>query len=187
MRRSLIIARVCLIAGSVLVWGASGAQSVPHQHQTMNEAQKKRQAFLFMGLKMFVEVSSAETKGATAVVRVFVPAGAGAAPHVHSREDEVFTIVRGHYRFRHGDEEIDAPAGTTIFLPRGELHTFRNIGPEPGEHVLTLIPGGLEKLFREISAADLQMPRDKARLAEMAAKYGVRFLPPEALPLSASH
>ena len=115
MRLSLIIARVCLIAGSVLVCSASGAQSVPHQHQTMNEAQKKRQAFPFMGLKMFVEASSAETKGAAAVVRVFVPAGADAAPHVHTREDEVFTIVRGHYRFRHGDEEMDAPAGTTIF------------------------------------------------------------------------
>ncbi|HEX5005668.1 MAG TPA: cupin domain-containing protein, partial [Hyphomonadaceae bacterium] len=141
------------------------------------------QAFRFLALKMFVEIESDDTKGAVGVVRVFVPPGAGAAPHVHSREDEVFTVVRGHYRFRHGDQVMDAPAGTVVFLPRGIPHTFRNVSDEPGEHVLTLIPGGLEKCFREVSAAGLQMPGDKAKIDEIVAKYGLTNLPPSSLPL----
>jgi mannose-6-phosphate isomerase-like protein (cupin superfamily) len=103
---------------------------------------------------------------------------------VHSREDEVSTGVRGHYRFRHGDVELDAPAGTTVYMPKGEPHVFNNIGTEPGEHLATLIPGGLEKMFREVSAAGLQMQRDNAKLDEFFAKYGLKRLPPSSLPLS---
>ena len=172
---------------SALFFGSAGAgqaQPAGHQHQTLSSAQKEQQAFNFLDLKMFVEVDSDDTKGAIAVVRVFVPPGAGPAPHVHSREDEFFTVVRGRYRFRHGDEEMDAPPGSTIFMTRGISHVFRNVSDEPGEHVLTLSPGGLEKLFREVSAAQLQMPRDKAQYDALCAKYGLRNLPPDSLPLS---
>jgi len=166
------------------VGAEAGAQGASHAHRSVSAAEKERLAFKFQALRMFVEVDSDNTKGSVAVVRVYVPPGAGAAPHVHSREDEVFQVVRGHYRFRHGDEEIDAPAGATIFMPRGIPHTFRNVGDEPGEHLVTLVPGGLEKLFREVSAAGLEAPRDSARLAAMSARYGLRLLPPDALPLS---
>ena len=155
-----------------------------HPHPAANAAQKERDAFPFLALKMYVEVDSDDTEGRVAVVRVFVPPGAGAAPHVHSREDEFFTVLRGHYRFRHGDQEVDAPAGTTLFLRRDIPHTFRNVGDAPGEHLVTLVPGGLEKMFREVSTAGVRMPADKARYDEIAAKYGMRNLPPDSLPLT---
>ena len=172
---------------SALLFGSAGtgqAQPASHQHQTLSSSQKEQQAFKFLDLKMFVEVDSDDTKGAIAVVRVFVPPGAGPAPHVHSREDEFFTVVRGRYQFRHGDEQVDAPPGSTIFMTRGIPHVFRNVSDQPGEHVLTLVPGGLEKLFREVSAAQLQMPRDKAKYDALCAKYGLRNLSPDSLPLS---
>lgn len=172
---------------SALVFGsavAGQAQPSSHQHTALSASQKQDQAFNFLDLKMFIEVDSDDTKGAIAVVRVFVPPGAGPAPHVHSREDEFFTVLRGHYRFRHGDAEVDAPAGSTIFMPRGIPHVFRNVGDEPGEHLLTLSPGGLEKLFREVSVAQLQMPRDKAKYDAVCAKYGLQNLPPGSLALS---
>src|SRR5687768_12983639 len=124
-----VVAAGLLLAGcqSAAVHGSGVAQS-------LSSAQKEQQAFQFQALKMFVEVDSDDTKGAVATVRIFVPPGAGAAPHVHSREDEVFLVVRGHYRFRHGDHEVDAPEGTTVYMPKGVPHTFRNVGKEPGEH-----------------------------------------------------
>jgi mannose-6-phosphate isomerase-like protein (cupin superfamily) len=187
MKTARITRRGAAAGVSALVVGAAGAgqaQPAEHQGQTLSSVRKEQQGFDFLALKMFVEVDSDETKGAVAVVRVFVPPGAGAAPHVHAREDEIHTIVRGHYRYRHGDEEMDAPPGTTIFMPRGVPHTFRNVGDEPGEHEVTLVPGGLEKAFRDVSAAGLQMPRDKAKYDEISARYGVRNLPPDSLPLS---
>lgn len=82
--------------------------------------------------------------------------------------------------------EVDAPAGTVVFLKRGEPHTFRNISQEPGEHTVTLVPGGLENFFREVSENGVQMPRDSAKRSEIGNKYGLTHLPPAALPLSES-
>lgn len=178
-RRSFLLA-----AGALSTTPLTRAQQDDHAHQVLTHEEKERQAFPMLALRMFVEVDSADTSGAVAVVRVFVPAGAGAAPHMHSREDEVFEVVRGHYRFRHGDQQVDAPAGSVVFLPRGIPHTFSTVSDEPGEHTLTIVPGGLEKMFREISDAGIQLPRDAAKNAELAAKYGVTLLPPDALPLS---
>jgi hypothetical protein len=105
---------------------------------------------------------------------------------VHSREDEIHTVLRGHYRYRHGDVEIDAPAGTVIFMPRNSPHVFRNVGDEPGEHLVQLLPGGMENMFRDVSAAGVQMPRDSAKYDEICARYGLKNLPRSALPLSES-
>jgi mannose-6-phosphate isomerase-like protein (cupin superfamily) len=180
-RRSAVAGMSAVFVGST---GTAQSETTAHRHRASGSAQKEQQGFKFLALKMFVEVDSDDTMGSIAVVRVFVPPGAGAAPHVHSREDEVHAVVRGHYRYRHGDEEVDAPAGTVIYMPRGIPHTFRNIGDQPGEHLLTIIPGGLEKLFQEASAAQVRLPQDKARYDELSAKYGVRNLPPDALPFS---
>jgi mannose-6-phosphate isomerase-like protein (cupin superfamily) len=133
---------------------------------------------------MFIEVDSDKTNGTIAVVRGFAPPNHGPPPHMHTREDEIFVIVRGHYRFRHGSEEIDAPAGTVLFMPRNLPHMFRNIGDEPGEHLLVIVPGGLEKMFREISDAKIELPRDLAKLQEISAKYGIKGVPPGSMPLS---
>lgn len=164
--------------------GAAQGQTTSSSQGGLSSAEKERQAFRFLNLKMFVEVDSDRNGGAMGAVRVFVPPGAGPAPHVHSRENEFFTVLRGRYRFRHGDHEMDGLPGSTIFMPKGIPHVFRNLADEPGEHIVTLVPGGMEKLFREVSAAGLQMPQDKARYDELCAKYGLKNLPPDSLPLS---
>jgi mannose-6-phosphate isomerase-like protein (cupin superfamily) len=174
----------CLVAALLAATAGDTAQLPGNARPAMTSAQKEQQAFKFLALKMFVEVDSDDTQGAVATLRVFVPPGAGAAPHVHSREDEVFTVLRGHYRFRHGDHEVDAPVGTVLYMPKGVPHTFTNIGSEPGEHLLTVVPGGLEKMFREVSRNQLQMPRDSERVREISARYGLTSLPADSMPLS---
>ena len=180
-RRSFFLA-----AASSAVAGTAYAQQSHDQHQILSSSEKEKRAFPFLALKMFVEIDSDDTKGAVSVVRVFVPPDNGPPPHVHSREDEIHTVVRGHYRYRHGDVEVDAPAGTTIFMPRGVPHVFRNVSSEPGEHLVTLIPGGLEKMFREVSAAMVQMPRDSNKYDLISWKYGMTNLPASVLPLSSA-
>lgn len=174
--------------GAVAAATAGAAKAQPQQghdqHTSLSSAEKEKQAFPFLALKAFIEVKSEDTKGAVGIIRIFVPPGGGVNPHVHSREDEIFTVVRGHYRFRHGDVEMDAPPGTLVFMPKGIPHVFKNISSEPGEHITTFVPGGLEKMFLEASAAKVQMPRDADKLNEIFAKYGLKSLPPDSLPLS---
>lgn len=187
MNTSPATRRGFLLAASTIAFATPACAQLPEHspdHPTLTSDEKERQAFQFLALKVFIEVSSDDTNGSAAVMRIFVPPGQGAPPHLHSREDEIFTVVRGHYRFRHGDMEVDAPPGTVVFLPRGQPHTFKNVGAEPGEHTVTAVPGGLEKMFREVSAANVQLPRDKATFDAIFAKYGLTSLPPAALPLS---
>lgn len=163
---------------------AALARQSSHQHQPLSSVEKQAQGFRFLTLTMFIETSSEDTKGVVSIVRVFVPAGDGPPPHVHTREDEIHTVVRGHYRYRHGDTELDAPAGTVIFMPRNVPHVFRNVGSEPGEHLVTLVPGGMEKMFRAVSDAKLQLPGDISKLNEIYSQYGLTNLSAASLPLS---
>ena len=177
---------VLLAAGvAPFAWATAAiAKQTGHTHQPLSSIEKQAQGFRFLTLTMFIETSSEATQGAVSIVRVFVPAGDGPPPHVHSREDEIHTVVRGHYRYRHGDTEIDAPAGTVIFMPRNVPPVFRNVGNESGEHLVTLVPGGMEKMFRAVSDAKLQLPGDLAKLNEIYAQYGLTNLAPASLPLS---
>jgi uncharacterized RmlC-like cupin family protein len=48
--------------------------------------------------------------------------------HIHRSDDEAWHVLEGTLRFRFADGEIDAPAGTTVFVPAGVAHTYRTIG-----------------------------------------------------------
>jgi hypothetical protein len=58
------------------------------------------------------------------------------------------------------------------FLPRGQAHTFQNIGTEPGILLGGVMPAGLEGLFGETSGAE----PDKLRT--LAEKYAIDFVGP---------
>lgn len=53
------------------------------------------------------------------------------APHRHERHDLVVVVLRSYGSMRIGREERPLGEGSTIYVPRGILHAFRNLGPEP--------------------------------------------------------
>ncbi|MBC5829613.1 MAG: cupin domain-containing protein [Candidatus Eremiobacteraeota bacterium] len=135
--------------------------------------------FRFLNLQMKVEVSGAQTKGASSVVRVEIPAGGGPpAAHIHSREDETFIITRGHFRFWHGKQVVDAMPGSVIFLPRNEPHQFVNVGNTAGEQLMILSPAGFERFFVEVGKRRIVLPRDRAQFVRISSAYGVRYVAP---------
>jgi mannose-6-phosphate isomerase-like protein (cupin superfamily) len=44
--------------------------------------------------------------------------------HVHYADDEAWHILEGTLTFRFSDKQLDAPAGTTVFVPAGVPHTY---------------------------------------------------------------
>lgn len=69
---------------------------------------------------------------------------AAAGEHVveeHTEErlghEEVYVVVRGHARFTLGDEEVDAPAGTIVYL-RDPAVKRAAVAQEPGTTVLAV-------------------------------------------------
>ena len=108
---------------------------------------------------MTVKASGEQTGGAFGLVESHIRAGSSPPLHVHHREDESFWVLAGNIRFRVGDEDIQAGAGSFVFLPREIPHTFVVEGDEDA-HMLTLLTvrgdrsGGVERTGSEFAPSD---------------------------------
>jgi mannose-6-phosphate isomerase-like protein (cupin superfamily) len=77
--------------------------------------------------------------------------------HVHHEGEEAWHILEGVLRFTLGDRQVDAVAGTTVFVPRGVAHTFRNPGPGGSRYLIILSPDILH-LIDDLHALPEQTP-----------------------------
>jgi quercetin dioxygenase-like cupin family protein len=144
----------------------------------------------YLGANLFSFLAeSKDTGGAYAMVDASVPAGAGAPPHTHTREDEIFMILEGEVEFTSGGIVTVAKAGDHVFQPRGVPHSFKVLSN--GARALTIwTPGGLEAAYKQIAvpAKSLELPTnvpqptpaDLERIAKIFAKYGYTFTAPPA-------
>ncbi len=139
-------------------------------------AQKPAPSFDVFGTRMTLEISSAQTNGKSSTVRVVVPPGIGPPAHIHTREDELYVITRGHFRFWHGNQAVDAVPGTVLLLRRNEAHQWRNVGNTTGEQIMTIMPAGLERFFLEIGKRHLVMPKDGAEVIRLSNHYGITYV-----------
>src|SRR5919108_4696557 len=59
--------------------------------------------------------------------------------HVHYADDEAWHVLEGRLTFRFRDKQVDAPAGTTVFVPAGVPHAyFESQGP--ARYLIILTP-----------------------------------------------
>jgi quercetin dioxygenase-like cupin family protein len=102
------------------------------------------------GNPFLLKVSGAESHGAVAlIVATFAP-GTGALAHLHRGHDECFYVLDGTFRFRAGDDLIEAGPGALCFAPRNAAHGFENIGDAPGSLLGVIAPAGYEQHFVEL-------------------------------------
>ncbi len=99
-----------------------------------------------------IKAGTAETGGTFTFLENVVPARQGPPLHVHAREDEMWYVLDGHFRFRADDEMLDAPAGSFVFVPRGTRHCFQNIGDQAAKILVMFAPSGMERFFEEHAA-----------------------------------
>jgi hypothetical protein len=71
--------------------------------------------------------------------------------HVHYSDDEAWHILEGTLTFRFRDSTIEAPAGTTVFVPAGVAHTFYEAAG-PTRYLMILTPR-LQELIAALHAA----------------------------------
>jgi uncharacterized protein YjlB len=59
--------------------------------------------------------------------------------HVHHADDEAWHVLEGTLTFRFRDKQVEAPAGTTVFVPAGVPHAyFESHGP--ARYLIILTP-----------------------------------------------
>lgn len=59
--------------------------------------------------------------------------------HVHYADDEAWHILEGTLTFKFTDKQVDAPAGTTVFVPAGVPHTYYE-AKRPTRYLIILTP-----------------------------------------------
>ena len=107
------------------------------------------------------------------------PPGVGPPPHYHTREDENFFVIEGSVEFFHAGVWTAAAPGTVVFMPKGEVHAFRNVGTTPLKMLITTVPSGFE-IFFERCAVEFAKPTgpDMSRVTEIAVEHGIHFVHP---------
>ena len=133
-------------------------------------------------------ITGAETGGAFFMAEACVAPGGGPPPHVHSREDESFYLQQGTLALQVGGKALNASAGDFVHIPRGTVHSFKNVGEDTAKLLVVATPAGLENFFAEafFPAADIADMADIpqisealiARVMKSAPKYGLQLLPP---------
>ena len=87
------------------------------------------------------------TGGRLTVVENEIAPGDGPPLHVHADEDEAWWIIEGELRFRLGEEEARAPAGTFVWVPRTVPHAFQCVSTAPARILVLFTPSGMERFF----------------------------------------
>jgi mannose-6-phosphate isomerase-like protein (cupin superfamily) len=130
------------------------------------------------------KVTSDQTGGAYSLFEVTTQPGEGPPPHVHHREDEAFYVLEGEYEFFSGEGLTRVGAGSLLCVPRGALHSHKNVGKGVGRLLATQTPGGLyEGFFEEVGEAvddDGRRPAfedrpDANTITEVAAEHGIEI------------
>lgn len=127
-----------------------------------------------------------ETGQAYTLVETVIQPNNGTPLHIHSHEDEAFYVQEGKLEFQLDTETVVAVAGTFLHSPKGQQHSFKNIGITPAKMLFWVTPAGLEKFFAEIGTPANQqsvkpstiIPPDLETIIATASKYGVEIIPP---------
>jgi mannose-6-phosphate isomerase-like protein (cupin superfamily) len=69
--------------------------------------------------------------------------------HVHHADDEAWYVLEGTLAFQLGDQQVEAPAGTAVFAPRGVPHTYWNPYPTPARYLIIMTPS-IRRLIDEL-------------------------------------
>ncbi len=131
-----------------------------------------------LGMSTTTKVSSRETGGLYYLAEQAAAPGQGVPLHCHSREDEVFFVIEGCYRFLVGEQSITAGSGDILHAPRGVPHGYRALGPGICRLRYMVMPGELEKFFNELALFP-EGPPDLERLEALCGRFGIELLAEE--------
>jgi mannose-6-phosphate isomerase-like protein (cupin superfamily) len=92
--------------------------------------------------------------------------------HLHRHDDEAWYVLEGILRVQVGEDEVEAHAGSAVFVPRGTPHTYWNPGPGPVRYLLVMT-SNIYGLIQEIHAMRERTP---AALHAVFARYDSELL-----------
>ncbi|WP_339711580.1 cupin domain-containing protein [uncultured Kriegella sp.] len=104
-----------------------------------------------------------------------VEPGVGIPPHIHTKEDEIFRVIKGQVEILIGSQTIVLEEGDIAFAPKNIAHSWKVVGTEKAKMITSAFPAGIEYMFAELS--DLPPgPPNFEKVAEICGRHGIRFV-----------
>ncbi|CAN5258151.1 hypothetical protein BH24ACT19_BH24ACT19_03400 [soil metagenome] len=138
------------------------------------------------------KVSAEQTGGAYSLFEVEVGPGSGQAPHIQHREDECLYVLDGEFEFLDDDGGVERGGpGSVLYVPKGNLHRYGNMGETAGRLLLIHTPGGSHERFLEEAGEPAtnggaspvsEEPLEAERIAAIGVEYGMEIVPLPPLP-----
>jgi mannose-6-phosphate isomerase-like protein (cupin superfamily) len=92
--------------------------------------------------------------------------------HIHYSDDEAWYVLESVICIKVADEEIEVPAGSSVYVPRNTPHTYWNPGPNPVRYLLIMTPN----IFRLIEDIHSTSDRSAPALQTLFRKYNSELL-----------
>jgi quercetin dioxygenase-like cupin family protein len=127
------------------------------------------------GLDMRIMLTTEQTGGALAAVYARHEPEQGPIDHVHFHQEEYFLVIEGTYKVTAGDVTRTAGPGTLCFIPRGVVHSFKNVGTSTASMLDWSIPGGQDKYFRTIHELGEGGGFDAGKIVEISRAHDTEF------------
>ncbi|WP_160138136.1 cupin domain-containing protein [Chryseobacterium sp. c4a] len=134
-----------------------------------------------------IVVSGETTNNAYAVIEMLVPPGGGPPPHAHPATQEMFYLMEGELEFKTEAGKTTLKEGGFVNIPlNGSVHCFKNVSDRYARMLCTVVPAGLEEVFREIGVpakpgeflpVPEMTPERVALLKEIDRKFGQTTYP----------
>jgi quercetin dioxygenase-like cupin family protein len=155
--------------------------TLSHTHLAPAEGE----AFWIVGDHLTFKVAGDKTGGRFAIAETVVQPGGGPPPHIHGKEDELFYIIEGQFLFILDKQVLTGGPGFAISLPKGVVHTFKNVGQTPGRFLVTTSPSGFESFIKAVgtpaTAATTPVPpvtkADIDRILSQGPNFGMTLRP----------
>ncbi len=137
----------------------------------------ERQVLRAFGEEVTILLDGEQTGGRLTLWLETTPPGGGPPPHWHINDDETFHVLEGKVSFFQNGAWHEVGPGASAFVPRGQLHTFKNVGEQNSLMLLSTAPAGFEVFFARC-AEEFARPGEPnmPRVFEIAAEHGIHFV-----------
>lgn len=91
-------------------------------------------------------------------------------------------ILEGRFEFFANGTWTEVEPGTVVYVPRGAVHTFKNVDDTPGRHWVLTTPSGFESFFGKcaavFAAGSPAGSPDMTPILSICDEHGIEFVPP---------
>ncbi|MBK6832471.1 MAG: cupin domain-containing protein [Flavobacteriales bacterium] len=102
----------------------------------------------FLNTLVRIHVSGDDGSDRISYIEHIVRQGESPPLHIHEREDEIFHLLEGEFKFRLRGDEFTCGPGEVVFIPKGAPHTFLSLSPAGGRFFSATTGEDFERFMR---------------------------------------